>query len=491
MTGAPSGLREAHAHIISHGRSASMLWLSSCTSRGEALDLIRARARAMASNATPHAPRTQWLIAAGARPQGWHDADHAASQPGRHGAWPTHLELDDACPDRPCLVMSFDHHSGAANSAALAAAFGAIDPDRATQSVPTKSATAQADASATLPEVFVRDPGGRFTGVLLEAAFMRVRHAVPQATATERMVHLRAALDDFARLGFDEVHDLWSGEELGPGLAELEREGTLSQRVWMYPLVDGEGTLERVHATRSAFASSRVRLTGGKVFADGTLNATTAWMRQPYRDGLADHPCGTPLVSVESLRRDMNRCWALGIGMAVHAIGDGAVGAVLDAAEAESANPAIRAVRDAGLPPVRIEHAEVVDERDVPRIVRLWREMGLVVSVQPCHLLYDIEALERQLPHRLHRVLPLRELIQAGLPPGDGLWFGSDAPIVRPDPQDSIDAATTRRRGERCVAGPASRAIAAEQSIDESTAWTCFGRDRTREPAISTPPQRR
>lgn len=442
-------LREAHAHILAHGRSASMLWLSACGSRAEALALIRARA---ASLDAAGSGAGEWLIAAGARPEGWLEAD--ARDAGRHGAWPTLDELDDAAPGRACLVMSFDHHSGAVNSHALRAA--GLDP-----------------ASRDV-DVLARDGSGLFTGVLLERAFSRAREAAPRPDAGAMRRHLVAALADFGAHGFDEVHDLWSPAELGPMLRELESAGALAQRVWMYPLVDDAGTLEAAASARPGVESSRVRLAGGKVFADGTLNAATAWMRSAYRDGLAEHPRGTPLVSVESLRRDMRRCWTLGVGLAIHAIGDAAVGAVLDAAEAELANPAWRCVRDAGLPPVRIEHAEIVDEADTARIVRLWREMGLVLSVQPCHLLYDVEALERRLPHRLHRVLPLRELNELGLTPGEGLWFGSDAPIVRPNPSDSIAAATLRRRGEACVAGPASRSVAREQAIEERIAWACF-----------------
>lgn len=461
-----SGLREAHAHILAHGRSESMLWLSACTSREEALAMIRVRAAGIEPGA--------WLVAAGTRPEAWRES--GTQEPGRHGAWPTSDELDAASPDRPCVVMSFDHHSGAANSAAMRAAGLRLDPPHDT------------DVSGPIdePGVIVRDGRGVFTGVLLEAAFMRVRERIPAATHQQRLDHLRTALRDFARLGFDEVHDLWSRADLGPAISQLARageldSGDLTRRVWLYPLLGPAGakdtdSLESIHLSRGDFESDRVQIAGGKVFADGTLNATTAWMHEPYRDGLDQHPCGTPLVSAESLRRDMNRCWSIGVGLAVHAIGDAAVGAVLAAAEAEIANSAWHAVRSAGLPPVRIEHAEVVAESDTPRIVRLWREMGMVISVQPCHLLYDIEALERRLPHRLHRVLPMREWIQAGLSPGDGLWFGSDAPIVRPDPTDSIEAATQRRRGHACVAGPESRAIAPEQAIDEPVARSCFTR---------------
>ena len=106
--------------------------------------------------------------------------------------------------------------------------------------------------------------------------------------------------------------------------------------------------------------------------------------------------------------------------------------------------------------------------------------------MQPCHLLADIPVLTRELPHRLDRVLPLRELIDAGCTPagtdGSGLlWFGSDVPIVRADPGDSIQAAV-RRRSEGM---DESEAIGWEQRIGEGEAWECFGGAEHAEPPRS------
>ena len=121
----------------------------------------------------------------------------------------------------------------------------------------------------------------------------------------------------------------------------------------------------------------------------------------------------------------------------------------------------------------RIEHAEIIDEADVGR----FKALGVVCSPQPCHLLADIEALRRLLPHRLHRVLPMRELIDSGLTPGVDLLFGSDAPIVAPEPRDNVIAATLRRR----EGAPASEAIAPEQAISEAEAWAALGSAATSE----------
>ena len=180
-------------------------------------------------------------------------------------------------------------------------------------------------------------------------------------------------------------------------------------------------------------------------------------MLEPFRDGLPEHPNGTPMHTPDQLIDAVRRADAMELPLAVHAIGDAAVRATLDAFE--QAEPST--------PGARIEHCELIDPEDVGRFA----ELEVVASVQPCHLLADVDALRRYLPHRLDRVLPLRELIDGGCAPGELLRFGSDAPIVRADPHDSILAATERRREGMSVAD----AIAIDQAITEHEAWACFG----------------
>jgi predicted amidohydrolase YtcJ len=286
---------------------------------------------------------------------------------------------------------------------------------------------------------------------------------------------VRDSLADLAKHGFVEVHEMLSPAWLGPMLAELDRAGELRTTVWLYPPLD---SLEEVARGRLAWEGPHVRLAGGKVFADGTLNARTAWMLAPYADAMPGSPRGHEMMNVEQLRDAIRRCRSFGVGLAVHAIGDGAVRASLDAWEEEGTKAQRHEGTEAGawasaangLPAMRIEHCEMIDAVDVPRFA----ELGVVCSVQPCHLLYDIEALERGQPRRLDRVLPLRELIASGCRPGELLWFGSDVPIVRPNPEDSVRAAMDRRRIEGSPGGTASRAIAPEQAITEEECWRAF-----------------
>lgn len=437
-------LREAHAHLHHLGRERGFLHLGACGSRDEALARIAARAGAMAGE-----DAGRWLVACGARPEGW-------AEPG----WPGLRELDAACPDRPCLVASFDHHAAQVNTRGLSAAgIGARTPD---------------------PDggVIVRDARGAVTGVLLESAYRQAWRAVPEPSAGEWRDLVREAVMELAGLGYGEIHDLLSPAWLGPVLADLDDAGALPATVWLYPAL---AELPGVAAGRARWERPRVRLAGGKVFADGTLNSRTAWTLTAYADPLPGRAHGEALMRTGDLASAMERAASLGVGLAVHAIGDGAVRAALDAWERVAGSRGFdRGARGyavasgvergsgAALPALRIEHAEVIDAADVPRFARL----GVVCSVQPCHLLADIEALTRSMPHRLERVLPLRELIDAGCAPGGLLWFGSDVPIVGADPRDSIQAAVRRRRAGM----PESGAIAPGQAIREEEAWGAFTR---------------
>jgi hypothetical protein len=205
-------------------------------------------------------------------------------------------------------------------------------------------------------------------------------------------------------------------------------------------------------------------------------------MMHRYAEPLPGMPRGQCMIAPGALDEAITRVDRLGLPLAVHAIGDGAVRTVLDSIQRVRGGSGDSARGEpgrskGGIGRFRIEHAEVIDARDVPRFAA----MGVVCSVQPCHLLYDIEAIRRFVPHRLDRVMPLRELIDSGCQPGpDGLlWFGSDVPIVPADPRDSVQAAVQRRRkgmGEE-------EAIGMAQAISEAEAWAGFQKGRIDEGA--------
>lgn len=415
----PARLREAHAHLMLHGQAMNAVALHDCTSQDQMLSRLAARA-----DEDARAGRDAWIVGVGARPEGWTERE-----------WPTLARLDQVTRGKPMIAWCFDTHALLASTAALNAAN--INP-----------ATPDPEGG-----IIVRDPAGAATGLVLESAARLVAGAMPPPTPDQRRAWIKAALADLKSHGFVEVHDMKSPPTLGEDLAILADAGELDIDVRLYFLLDH---LEAAMDGAELWERDQVRLGGAKLFADGTLNSRTAWMLQPFADAMPGHERGTPLVTPADLDEAVRVCDDLGVPLAAHAIGDGAVRAVLDAIERNQPTTL----------GFRIEHAEIIDQADVPRFAAL----GVVASLQPCHLLYDIEALRRFLPHRLERVLPIRELIETGCEPGHLLWFGSDVPIVRPHPTDSIQAAVHRRRAGMA----ADDAIACTQAITEADAWAAF-----------------
>lgn len=415
----PSALREAHAHIPWLGRALDMLSLEGCESGMEALDRIGRRIHSV----TPGA----WLQAHSARVAAW-----------KERTWPERGALDRVTGATPTLIMSFDHHAIFANSAALKKAgirSGIADPEGG---------------------IIERNKAGEPTGLLLESAAFATWALAPELPESSRSHLVGRALDHLAALGFVEVHDLFSPAWLGPTIARLQGSRDSGMRVGLYvPLEE----IESAARGRDSWESDRLRLLGGKIFTDGTLNSRTAWVLEPFSDAPPGLAHGKPLMDARTIGQAIERCHALGLGVAMHAIGDGAVRACLDGIQGWKRTKSGTEGRR-----IRIEHCELVDERDVPRFA----ELGAIASVQPCHLLADVEALLAGLRHRLDRVMPWRDLIAAGLIPGETLLFGSDVPVVRANPEDSVRAAVERRRNA------SEEAIAPGQAIPETQVWECF-----------------
>lgn len=159
-----------------------------------------------------------------------------------------------------------------------------------------------------------------------------------------------------------------------------------------------------------------------KVIADGSLGSRSAYCRHP------GGPVGVLSDYAQELPALLGRAAALGLEPAVHAIGDAAVGVVLDA------------FAGAGVTG-RIEHAQLLADEDVARMAAL----GVRASVQPAHLLDDRDPTEEFLPGAARLAYRFRDLADAGVP----LLLGSDSPVAPVDPWLAMAAAVHRSADHR------------------------------------------
>ncbi len=321
------------------------------------------------------APGDGWLLGHGWLSARWPDGE------------PTAAALDEVTGERPAALWAHDHHTLWVNSAAMQA-------------------------------TGVRSDDGVF------AEWDSWRFPLPKPTAAERS---RAVVDGMAAAnarGVVCVHDFQrsGGRDVWQ---RLDADRRLRLRVVMSFPLDMLAAARDLEL-RAGFGSRMLAVGPCKAFMDGTLGSRTAWML----DGSGDR-----LLSSDELAEGVREASAMGVPVAVHAIGDGANRAALDAFERT------RDVWEAAALRPRIEHAQCVHPDDVPRFARL----GVAASVQYTHATSDRDVADRLWGDRAAHAYPYASLLAAGAL----LAGGSDAPVEELDPLAGLRAAVLRTDGDR------------------------------------------
>jgi predicted amidohydrolase YtcJ len=386
------GFNDAHVHFPTWSLAQSQVRLEGVRSLAEAVGRV--------ADALPSAG---WL-----RGLGWRDADW--TEP------PTRAALDAIAPDTPVILTSRDYHSLWLNSAALARAAGDLDAPGG---------------------VVERDGAGEPTGVLRENAAWQFRDRYASPSPEELLDACRAGLRVAATRGVTAIHDKdgWLGSlEL---FQRLHAEGELTLRVWQSIPAERLPHLREL-GLRSGFGDDLLRAGYLKVFMDGTLGSATARLL----DG-----SGVEITSSERLAEIVREAAAAGWPVGVHAIGDAANRAALDAFEATAG-----IWRPLGLRQ-RIEHAQLLDPAELPRFA----QVGVAASVQFSHAPSDRDLADRVWEGHAG-AYAYRSLLDAGAT----LANGSDAPVEELDPLKGIVAGVLRTLDERPAWRPEQALTVAE-----------------------------
>jgi predicted amidohydrolase YtcJ len=335
-------------------------------------------------------PKDAWVVGSGWYNDQWSDP-----------AFPSSRQLDEAAQGRPVYLRRKDGHSAWFSSAAMKQA----DIDRSTDDPPGG--------------VIDRDDHGEPSGILRETAIELVARIVPRAIDADLDRAMVRALAALSRFGLTSVQSMDSARGFG-SLQRLRARGRLPLRVtYNLPLADLHHA-ERM-GVRSGWGDEWLRIWGVKAFLDGSLGSRTAEML----DG-----SGTMRLPQEDLLDMLDRCARAQLNVCLHAIGDGAVRRALDGLAKH--RKAWRLWRP------RIEHAQCVDPKDMPRFARV----GAIASMQPIHAVADRELADTYWPKVTGHAYAWGALERAGA----RLAFGSDAPVETADPLLGIEAATAWRR---------------------------------------------
>lgn len=351
----------------------------------------------------------------------------------------TRQDLDAALPERPFMMFAPDHHTAWANTPALkkAGLLQGKDVGVGNEIVMAADGLASGElreGNAFGPVAALASTGGREELGLLTGR--DPENVTPEQYALDRAI-LKKGLDYCASWGVTSIQNFDGNHYQLRLMRDLELAGELPCRIripfHMKNFMD-LSELDKAAAWKTEFTSDMVRSDFVKVFMDGVLDSQTAYML----DGYGDRPGYTyePLFTPDAFDAIATKADALGLQVAVHAIGSAAVRQTLDGYEAAAKANGKSGNRH------RIEHIEVIHPDDIGRFA----ELGIVASMQPVHYpggtCFPAEPTTARIGEdRWAYAYAWRTMKEAGAP----VVFASDWPVSPISPFQCIQDAVNRK----------------------------------------------
>lgn len=388
------GLIDAHGHLAGLAVSLAQAQLQGTTSKDDVIRKLREHEAGLSEG--------DWLLG-----RGWDQNDWPVQE------FPSSADLDQAFPDRPVWLRRIDGHAAWGNSTALAMADRDLSGDWQPQG-----------------GHIYRDEKGRASGVLVDAAMALVNKAVPEMSAELMQASLDLALQQMVSLGLTGMHETGTSLKVLAWYQQRIKDGKFPTRV--YAMTDGAGeTLDWLCENGAVIdESGRLFMHSVKLYIDGALGSRGAALLADYSDDAGNS--GLLFMPPEDLEAMVDKALGCGFQVGIHAIGDRGNRVALDALEAAIARHPDNPGRH------RVEHAQVLTAKDIPRFAQL----GIIASMQPTHATSDMYWAEGRLgAERVQYAYAWRSLLDSGA----RLALGSDFPVEQVNPMLGIHAAVSRQ----------------------------------------------
>lgn len=372
------------------------------------------------------------------------------------GTGPHRSLLDDIIPDRPAFITNQSGFLAWVNTAALIEAdLGAETADPAKGRIEREPQT------------------GEPSGVLRNTATGTVYGLIPPPPPAQlrRALALASQLANGFGITSCNAAKVWPAHH--EAYVEADRAGEMRLRVLAslaWDPDDGPGQLDDLIGRRNEAPGKRYRADAVKLTLDGDIERRTAALLEPYAGSPEDR--GALAIDPAVLRERIQRLDGAGFQVHVHAVGDRAVRAALDAIDHAMAANGPRDRRH------HLAHIELIAPEDIPRFARL----GLAADFQALWAYLSPErqrAIESIGPERGGRLIRIRSLLDTGAT----VVAGSDWISGSMNPLFAIQVAVTRRPPDG--SGPAwmpEERVTLAEMIDAYTingAWLARQEDET------------
>ncbi len=418
------GLIDAHVHFTGVGQAARNLKLAPARNWDE---IVR-----MVGEAAKKAKPGEWILG-----RGWHQEKWTPAPSPNVEGFPLHDALSQVSPNNPVWLTHASGHAGFANAKAMEVA-------GVTRTTPDPTGGQ-----------ILKDKNGNPTGLFNE----RAQSIVGDALARDRATRTRAQVDADLRTEIQ----LASEEALSKGLTTVADAGSppatielmkkvvdekkLPLRVWMMLRETPDKLASDMPKYRVVnYGDKRFTVRAVKRAVDGALGSRGAWMLEPYSD--LQTTSGFNTDSLEDVRRSAELAVINDYQICVHAIGDRGNREVLDIFEETFKRHPDRDGRQLRW---RIEHAQHLSARDIPR----FGQLGVIASMQGVHATSDaVFVLARLGPKRAEEgAYVWQKLMKSGAT----IANGTDAPVEDISPIASFYASVSRKLKDGSVFYPDQR----------------------------------
>ena len=284
-------------------------------------------------------------------------------------------QLDKICSDKPVACVGMGLHCVYVNSKFMEA--GNITKD-----------TPDAIPGETY---YVRDAEGNPTGKVVELpqtwnAFQKAIK-VDNAKVREEYLKLQETYHSFGFTGIAEGGFIGLDEgNMLDIITGIEKDGDLKMvvcpaSIWYgHTVTDLDEIRERATGNKKKYTTDLVRPGTVKMWADGTIGAHSALMREPYTD---KDTYGVRLNTVEDLTACAEMCRDNDLNIHYHAIGDQAIENVLTAYEAVGETPGTKSIVHFQIDtPDLIERASKIDGL-IANMTPTWANAAITEEVEP------------------------------------------------------------------------------------------------------------
>jgi predicted amidohydrolase YtcJ len=322
--------------------------------------------------------------------------------------YPTRAELDAAAPRHPVMFRTGPDVS--LNTLALK--LSGIDRNFKVT-----------DGSGGFAEL---DPAtGEPTGILRNCRrYVKVEDPQTKPTPGDQRRRLRDLLLDYAASGITMVCDRDASSDHLALYQDLRSANELPVRVRISRHVDSTGNWTAIEQAVQKVADhalfrqgdDRLRIIGIKTYLDGGMLTGSAYMRAPWGVstiyGITDPDYrGVRFIPPQRLEAMVRAAMERDLQFTAHAVGDGAVHALLETYSQVAQDTPIRPGGAC------ISHSNFMSRKSVEQAARL----GVVVDIQPAWLWLDTRTLAKHFGEdRLRYFQPLRSLFEAGAVAGGG-----------------------------------------------------------------------